>query len=343
MSEQLPAWARPFDDRWGITWRVVGWLRRLSVRRTARFAGAFLRPNTHERPVFIVGVPRSATTTLFRILRESPELGALPGEGHDLWRAFHHPRYGGWQSDCIAAGNVRPVERRFVAAYLSCYFDETRFVEKTPENAFRVPYLLDLFPDAHFVAVWRNPCDVINSLIKGWRQPQGRYRSYFVPEPLAIPGYTPTRQWCFALIEGWRNLTSSPIPEIAFAQWHAAAEALTASRSSLPRARWTDIYLEDWLANPEEELARLLARLDLAGGAGLDAALRRWMGEPANALPAAPAAQRSDHESWRAENPSEIQPLISRIAETTSRLQIGYQIDPQTGAVRRDPTRAGVA
>jgi hypothetical protein len=337
LSEQLPAWARPFDDRFGITWRVVGWLRRLSLRRTALFARALARPRAHERPIFVVGVPRSATTTLFRILRESPQLGALPGEGHDLWRAFHHPRYGGWRSDSVGAGSVRPLERRFVAAYLSCYFEQARFVEKTPENAFRVPYLLDLFPDAHFVAVWRNPCDVINSLIKGWRQPEGRYRSYFVPEPLAIPGYAPTRQWCFALIEGWRDLAASPIPEIAFAQWQRAAEALTSARASLPSERWTDINLEDWLEAPRDQLLQLLSRIELPADPAHEAALERLIAEPANALPAASlqTGAQTSGDRWRIENPDEIQPLLGRIAETTSSLGMGYVIDPQTGAARR--------
>ena len=321
---------------------MLGWLRRLSVRRTARFARAFANPPTHERPIFVFGVARSATTTLFRILRESPELGALPGEGHDLWRAFHHPRYAGWQSDRVEAGSVRPLERRFASAYLGAYFDEARFVEKTPENAFRVPYLLDLFPDAHFVAVWRNPCDVINSLIKGWRQPDGRFRSYFVPDELAIPGYAPTRQWCFALIEGWRDLRTSPIPEIAFAQWRSAAEALTSARDRVPAGRWSDIYLEDWLATPEDELARLLARLEVARHPRLDTALQRGIDEPANSLttdptPAEPGLAAS---RWQAENPSELQPLLARIAETTATLGLGYDVDPESGVVTRAPGRA---
>ena len=51
------------------------------------------------------------------------------------------------------------------------------------------PYLLELFPDAIFVAVSRNPCEVIASLINGWRDPSGRFRTYYVPERLRIPGH----------------------------------------------------------------------------------------------------------------------------------------------------------
>ena len=313
MSEQLPAWARPLDDRWGITWRTLGWLRRLSVRRTARFAGALLRPRSHAQPVFIVGVARSATTSLFRVLREAPELGALPAEGHDLWRAFHHPRYGGWQSDEVGAGAVRPFERPFVHAYLSAYFDETRFVEKTPENAFRIPYLLDLFPDAHFVAIWRNPCEVIQSLSNGWREPRGRFRSYFVPQDLSIPDYAPSRQWCFALIEGWRELASRPIPEIALAQWQSAASALASARASLPAERWTDVYLEDWLAAPEAELTRLLERIDVRPHPNLSAAMRRFGAQPANALRDSEMSDaRPKRTQQNRDNSEEIQRLCHR-------------------------------
>jgi hypothetical protein len=336
VSEQLPGWARPFDDRWGFTWRALSWLRRLSPQRTARFTAALLRPRPHTRPVFIVGVARSATTSLFRVLREAPELGALPAEGHDLWRAFHHPRYGGWRSDEVPAGAVRPLERPFVHAYLSAYFDQTRFVEKTPENAFRIPYLLDLFPDAHFVAVWRNPCEVIQSLSNGWREPRGRFRSYFVPQDLAIPDYEPQRQWCFALIDGWRELASSPIPEIALAQWRSAAGALASARSSLPAESWSDIYLEDWVAAPEAELARLLKRIDVRPHPNLTAAMQRFAEQPANALRAPPRPrQRPERPGLVAENSPEIQALLPRIAETTSTLGLGYRVDLTSGEVRR--------
>ena len=72
-------------------------------------------------------------------------------------------------------------------------------MEKTPENSFRVPHLLDLFPDARFLVIWRNPLLVLRSLIRGWRDPAGRFRSYFVSEDLRIPGYPHRRMWRFTL------------------------------------------------------------------------------------------------------------------------------------------------
>jgi hypothetical protein len=117
MEEQLPGFWRRFDDPFGITWRVVNACKRVSFHRTVRFLSGCIRPVHYQRPVFVIGVPRSGTTMLFYLLRESSELGALPREGHDVWRMFHHPRSSGWRSDVVGKGKVRIGERRFIKAY----------------------------------------------------------------------------------------------------------------------------------------------------------------------------------------------------------------------------------
>lgn len=322
---QMPralAWA---DDPWGISWRLVQLARRVSLRRTARFLHAWILPQRHERPVFIVGVPRSGTTLLFHLLRESTSLGALPREGHDLWRTFHHPRAGGWRSDRVGPGEVRRAERRFVDAYLAAHFRQRRFVDKTPENSLRILYLLELFPDASFVVVRRNPCDVIESLIRGWLDPDGRFRSYFVPQDLSIPGYPHRRRWCFALIEGWRQLVTSPIPEIALRQWADLTEALWQARSRVPRERWVEVHLERLLAAPAAALERLLASLDLPPEDALEQRLVELVARPVNAL-SAPGVHK-----WRqGPDPAAIEALLPRIAEVAPRG--GYRVSPQDGS-----------
>jgi hypothetical protein len=321
--EQLsPFWQR-FDDPYGITWRTVNALRRVSARRALRFLSGYARSRRHERPVFVLGVPRSGTTMLFQVLRSGGALAGLPREGHDAWRAFHHPRYRGWRSDVVRAGEVCRGERRFIDAYFYSYLGARRFVEKTPENCLRVPYLLDLFPDAHFVVLKRNPCDVVNSLIDGWRHPRGAFRSYFVPQDLHIPGYAHRRQWCFALIDGWRELTSSPVPEIAFAQWAACATELEAARPRVAPARWTEIHLEHLLARPEETLLGVCRRIDVpADGARVDE-MAALLARPVNAL-SPPGAHK-----WRRGNRDEVAALLPRIAAVAR--VTGYEIDGRTG------------
>ncbi|MFN2507471.1 MAG: sulfotransferase [Chthoniobacterales bacterium] len=326
-KEQLPSWLRRIEDPYGIVWRLSNVARRLSVRRTLKFAEGYLRHPQFTRPVFILGVPRSGTTTIFLLLEASTHLGSIGREGHDIWRMYHHPRYSGWQSDSIGPGAIKRGERRFVYAFLYAYAGARRFVEKTPENSLRVPYLLELFPDALFVVVWRNPCDVISSLINGWRHPRGRFRSYFVPEDLHIPDYPHRRQWCFALVKGWRDYRASPIPEIAFAQWAQPTEALLAARALVPAAQWHEMFLEDLIAAPRETLVGLCRFTGLEMEEHLGTELAKLLRTPANAL--TPAR----NEKWRTDNEQCILELLPRIVPLAGR--IGYRVDPQSGSCTR--------
>jgi hypothetical protein len=320
----MPGVLSRIDEPWGITWRAKNLVHRASLRRGLRFLWGYASGVEYHRPVFVLGAPRSATTMLFELLKESPELSALPGEGHDIWRALHHPRYSGWRSDALGADDVRRGEHRFVGARFYAQLGRGRLLEKTPENSLRLPYLLELFPDASFVVVRRNPCDTISSLIDGWRHPAGRFRSYFVPKGLTIPGYPHRRRWCFALIEGWREYASQPIHQIAFAQWDQCTRALQEARPLVSPANWIEFALEEVLEDPDGALTAICERVGIARGQALERRLPELLVNPANAL-----SPPSD-EKWRARNPREIEDLLPRIA--TAARGRGYTVNPQTGS-----------
>lgn len=321
--EQMPGRLAKVDDSRGIAWRLVNIIRRASPRRALRFASAYIRGEHYERPVFIIGAPRSGTTLLFELLKSSNALDGLPWEGHDVWRAFHHPRWSGWDSDVIEANSVRFGERRFVNGFFYAYLGRCRLVEKTPANALRVPYLLDLFPDATFVTVKRNPCEVISSLINGWRDPGGRFRSYYVPDKLSISGHPHQHMWCFTLIEGWRDYKAQPVPEIAFAQWDDHTRGIEEARSLVDQSRWLEICLEDLLERPEEAVSSLCATIGIDEEPALLAKLNESRARPVNALSSPEEAK------WRRENGEELRQLLPRIAEVAPNR--GYIVDPRTG------------
>jgi len=329
MPEQVPGWLGRLDDPWGITWRVANLVKRFSAEKAAKLSLGLVRGVEYSRPVFVIGVPRSGTTMLFQLLKASDDLAGLTREAHDLWRLFHHPRYGGWRSDVVGPNEVRFGEKRLVDAYFYAHFGARRFVEKTPENALRIPYILDLYPDAHFLVIKRDPCDVVNSLVNGWRHPKGRYRAYYVPTNLSIPGYDHPRRWCFSLVEGWRDFTSSPIPEIVLHQWRSVTEAIASGREIVPRAQWTEVHFEHLLATPDDTLDRICERVGIARTQALRARLAGLLAEPVNAL-SAPRANK-----WRFENRAEIESLLPRLAET-ARLA-GYRVDPLTGEFEIHP------
>ena len=320
--EQMPGSLARFDDPWGISWRVANAVRRFSVRWLGRFLWGYGRGVRYRRPIFVLGVPRSGTTLLFHLLRESRQLGSLPGEGHNVWRLYHHPRSHGWRGDAVGHGELRFGERRLVNACFYAHVGRRRLVEKTPENSLRIPYLLELFPDARFVVIHRHPCDVIHSLINGWRHPEGRFRSYYVPEDLSIPDYPHRRRWCFVLIAGWRQVRHAPIAEIAFAQWEQCVRGLESGRALVRPERWSEIRLEQLLADPGATTARLYRRLGIDDEPALRTKLEDLIAHPVNAL------SRPGKEKWR-DNRREIEPLLPRIAARARPL--GYVIDPETG------------
>lgn len=272
-----------------------------------------------DRPVFILGIPRSGTSSLFRVLGTHPDLGSLGHEGHDIWRMFHHPRLHAWRSDAVEAGEVGVVERRFVPARFRAHFPHRRFVEKTPENSLRVGYLLDLFPDARFIVIHRDPADTLNSLINGWRDPAGRYRSYHVPERLTIPDYPHRYRWCFALIDGWRGHRSSPIPDIAMEQWRQLGSSLVQWRRRVDPSQWTEIQLEHLRQHPEATLRAVLERLGLPDHPSLHQQLSELRLHPANALSPPRLAK------WRQENSAAVRERLPAMAPLAS--ELGYAFD----------------
>jgi hypothetical protein len=109
-----------------------------------------------ERPIMVIGCPRSGTTLLFRLLRKLPGVVSIGAEGHPLWETFHHPRGCTWRSSALGADDVGGVERRYVAWTIALVAGRGRFVDKTPRNALRLPYLDAMFPDATFVYLYRD-------------------------------------------------------------------------------------------------------------------------------------------------------------------------------------------
>ena len=128
--------------------------------------------NNLSRPVFVIGVPRSGTSLLTKMLLTHPEIGGFPQEGNQLW----HPRLYPWRAQSGAA-SVPPYEispAAFTRASLSRWqpadsirikatFGVARYlcgtpvmVNKSAMLCFMLPHVLALFPDAKFIHVIRD-------------------------------------------------------------------------------------------------------------------------------------------------------------------------------------------
>lgn len=186
-----------------------------------------------------------------------------------------------------------------------------RLLEKTPENCLRLPFLLEIFPDAHFIFLTRDAGPNIASLMEGWRQPH-LFPGYVVPASVRIPGDRRGR-WAFTLIPGWRDLLDRPLAEVCARQWVACNEAaldfLAGRAGQVPALT---LAYEELLRDPAGQLARLGAFI------GVDSAeiTRR-----AAALPEINVVSAPGEEKWRRFS-AELAPLVPLIQSTRQRL--GY-------------------
>ena len=123
-----------------------------------------------QQPIFVVGCSRAGTTLVYKTLSESNYIGTLQKETHGFWSALHPLQNRNWESHEIPEQMACDEDRRHVSRFFYSHTGKARIVDKNNQNGLSIPYLIKLFPDAHFIYIKRNPGDNINSLIQGWNK-----------------------------------------------------------------------------------------------------------------------------------------------------------------------------
>lgn len=210
-----------------------------------------------QRPIFIVGAPRSGTTLLRSLLAAHPGIAVTP-ETHFLTTAakfgnLHRPasdfdrfweRYsnstrfrdlGIDRTECRARMGANPTFREAFATLLTLYArtaGKVRVGEKTPKHIFHIRDLLEWFPNARLIAVERDPRAVIASQL---RSPWIRKKL----APLSLRGgiLVRSRLTCImTLAREW-----SEIYEVRLPEWNSEKRVLT-------------LCYEEFVRQPEESL-----------------------------------------------------------------------------------------
>lgn len=272
-----------------------------------------------ERPLFVVAASRSGSTLLFETLASTPQLWTVGGEAHWLVEGFRHlvPGAPGIDSNRLTAEHADPamlepmLER--IGEKLRNGADQPwaddgqplRFLEKTPKNSLRIPFLDALFPDALFIYLWRDPCENISSLIEAWKS--GDWITY--PRLRDWEG-----PWSMLLPPGWRQLKGRPLAEIAAFQWQATNSLVMDDLAAIPAARRVVVRYDQLLADP----ATAVQGICRFAGLEFDQALKERV---AQELPASRYTQTAPRpEKWRM-NAAAIEPLLPGLEATWRRLR----------------------
>ena len=158
------------------------------VVATGLVAGSAHTPPAKVSPIFLLGCGRSGTTIVGTLLGSHPKVRYL-NEPRFLWRVID-PVSDFWTEDntngrplAMHAEHATPAvvgRARRSFARLARLPRRREVVEKLPINAFRLPYLDELFPAARYCFVRRHGLEVAHSMAAapGWHDAAGhRWRS----------------------------------------------------------------------------------------------------------------------------------------------------------------------
>jgi hypothetical protein len=220
----------------------------------------------------VLAAPRSGSTLLYETLAEAPEAWTVGGESHQFIEGLPrlNPMRGKVDSNRLDAGQaneriVQTLRQRF-ARFLrdrdgrefvnNQHIERLRFLEKTPKNGLRQPFLEQVFPGALYVFLFRDPRPNISSMMEAWKS--GRWVTY--PRLRGWQG----PPWSLLLPPGWQQLNGRPLAEICAYQWASANRIIMDDLAQLPRERWTACDYADLTAHSEDTIARICEFAGLA-------------------------------------------------------------------------------
>ncbi len=275
------------------------------------------KPPVIERPIIVLSAPRAGSTLLFETLAQAAGVYSIGGESHQLIESIAalRPGRGVVASNRLTRKDatteiVAELRRRFAGRLHDRNGQPppagatVRLLEKTPKNALRVPFLLEVFPDAQFIFLHREPRANLGSMMEAWRgKGWVTYRQ--------LPGWP--GPWSLLLPPGFERLRDRPLEEIVAFQWQAANETILDDLAGIPRERWTSVRYDDLVLNPRSEMERLLQFAGLA----MDDRFAEYLAKP---LPLSRHTKTAPNpDKWR-RDATEIERVLPTIADVSARL-----------------------
>lgn len=144
----------------------------LQALTTPEFFRGSDKPTGEREPIFIVGMPRTGTTLLERVLSNHPQV-ATAGELNDFAQSVsweHDHFYGGPlhedSIDRFAATDYPAIGREYSRRTEALASDRGYLIDKNPMNFFNAGFIRKALPQAKIVCLVRNPMDACFSNLK---------------------------------------------------------------------------------------------------------------------------------------------------------------------------------
>lgn len=213
--------------------RYFNWL--LPERRIMdNMAVGWGRPQEDEFALALLGAPSPYLSIAFP--NEGPlDVDALDLDGLPPWQREK------WKRTLV----------RFLQSV--AFRDGRRLVLKSPPHTCRIPALLDLFPDARFVHIVRDPYAVFASTVNLWK-------TLHRVQSLQTPKFDGLEERVYEM----------------FGHFHRRVEA---TRGLIPPGRFHELRYEDLTKDPVGELRRVYGELDLGDFGTVQPHVERYLAE----------------------------------------------------------------
>jgi hypothetical protein len=225
-----------------ISLTVRDWLR--APRRTTRYLtwrASRREPPRLERPIFIVGCPRSGTSIAVELFAAHADVANWSEAGR-LWDPVD---YSNPEADhCWEAGLATQARAARLHGWCEWYREsqgKARFVNKHPRNSVRIGFLDRVFPDALFIHVIRDGRAVASSMLQQIRSRPRRQ-------------HTPFGGFCKP--PHWRKWLRDDEVEQTAIQWREIVRYVRGLGAALG-TRYHEIRYEDFCEDPRERCRQL--------------------------------------------------------------------------------------
>ena len=196
-----------------------------------------------QRPIFLVGCPRSGTSVSVKLLATHPDLDNWSEAGR-VWdrESYDDPDADhAWGPERATVAEARRLHSRF--EYHRRRSGRQRFVNKHPRNSVRMDFIERVFPDALYLHVIRDGRAVVNSIVS--RTAREPYRQQI-----------PFGDFCKP--PGWQDLLRDDPVEQAALQWAALVRHVRTTGARLD-GRYLEYRYEDLCDVPRTVMADLFS------------------------------------------------------------------------------------
>jgi len=123
---------------------------------------------SENKIAFVIGSPRSGTTLLGEILGNHPQI-AQWYEPVFVWEHFFRDAPDDCRTPADATKQVKEYIRRAFTDFLNRSGKDV-IIDKSPSLCMKIPFILEVFPNAQFIHIIRDGRDTILSIYREWQK-----------------------------------------------------------------------------------------------------------------------------------------------------------------------------